>query len=221
MLPVHGGVIVLAVLLLSFAFFKKKETKKRYLKPLIALLPVVAVALVIFPGIFSYAGKLVSSVFYALGISTSEVSGFGSNVSGLASRTMQFSGLTWAKEHDALLLGFGPKAHMNKLIAYKNYLTGMWQKLSTIDCGYIGYILQYGIVGTVGYAIMYISAFKKAIVRSDESDRSNIFNAYKYFFIAYFVGLLSSTGLENFFFVFYFMMLIYIDLDREEYVNQV
>lgn len=151
------------------------------MKPLIALLPVVAVALVIFPEIFSYAGNLVSSVFYALGISTSEVSGFGNNVSGLASRTMQFSGLTWAKEHDALLLGFGPEAHVNKLIAYKNYLTGRWNTLSTINCGYIGYILLYGIVGAVGYAIMYISAFKKTIVRSDERDRSNIFNAYKYF----------------------------------------
>lgn len=191
------------------------------MKPLIALLPVVAIAFIIFPEIFSYAGNLISSVFYALGISTTEVSGFGNNVSGLASRTMQFSGLTWAMEHNALLLGFGPEAHTNKLIAYKNYLTGNWNTLSTIDCGYIGYILLYGIVGTIGYAIMYISAVKKTVVRSNESDRSNIFNAYKYFFIAYFVGLLSSVGLDNVFYVFYFMMLIYIKLDKEERKNQI
>lgn len=202
MRPARGGVIVLAVLLLSFVFFKKKGTKKWYLKPLVALLPVAAIALAIFPEIFNYAGNLISSVFYALGISSSEVSGFGNNVSGLASRTMQFSGLTWAKEYDALLLGFGPEAHVNKLIAYRNYLTGRWNTLSTIDCGYIGYILLYGIVGAVGYAIMYISALKKTIVRSNERDRSNIFNAYKYFFIAYFVGLLSSVGLDNLFLYF-------------------
>ena len=221
LLPVHGGgVVVLAVLLLSFVFFKKKGTKKRYLKPFVALLPVAAIALAIFPEFFSYAGNLISSVFYALGISTSEVSDFGNNVSGLASRTMQFSGLTWAKEHNALLLGFGPEAHVNKLIAYRNYLTGRWNTLSTIDCGYIGYILLYGIVGTVGYVIMYISAVKKSIVRSDENERSNIFNAYKYFYIAYFVGLLSSVGLDSLFFVFYFMMLIYIVLDKKECKNQ-
>ena len=67
---------------------------------------------------------------------------------------------------------------------------------------------------------MYISAVKKSIVRSDENERSNIFNAYKYFYIAYFVGLLSSVGLDSLFFVFYFMMLIYIELDKKECKNQ-
>jgi len=212
----RGGLVALIILLACMFLFKNKKIKAKYLKVLISLIPVAGVAYIIFPDIFFYAGDLINSTLYALGWSSSEVATFGSNSLGLSSRTMQLSGLLWAKINNALLMGFGPAAHMYGKISYINYISGNWNAVRTIDVGYIGYVLLYGIIGSIGYAILYVTTLIRVVKKSDEKDENNIYNPYKYFLIAYFVLLLSSVGQEDLFFVLLSMLLVYENMNKKE-----
>ena len=82
--------------------------------------------------------------------------------------------------------------------------------------GYIGYVLLYGIIGSIGYAILYVTTLIRVVKKSDEKDENNIYNPYKYFLIAYFVLLLSSVGQEDLFFVLLSMLLVYENMNKKE-----
>ena len=216
----RGGIVTLVVLLLWSVFSKRDKVKFKYLKAVLGGLPILIVIFILYPQVFNYASSLFISILASLGFSSTDILNFGGNASGITSRLAQFTGLTWAKEHGALIMGFGPGAHKHGLISFVNVISGAWNVTTSIDIGYLSNILLYGIVGALGYAILYVSVIRKVLKYSNEKQTDNLFNAFKYFYIAYFVSLVSSVGQTATFFVFTFLMLIYIDLDRRGHVDE-
>lgn len=214
----RGGIVTFAVLVLFMLASKKDSIKIEYLKKILMLIPLFVAVCLVSPQIMEKITGLVKSIFAAFGAGYN-VEGFGQNALGMRSRTMQFTGLLWQKEHGALLMGFGPKSHTRGLISFINPVSGNWNVSTSIDIGYLAYIFHYGIVGTIGYFIFYYFLFRKCVKRSGERQRENLFNAFKYFYIAYFVSLMTSTGLSSLFFVITAMMLRYDKLRSEEQMS--
>lgn len=211
----RGAIVAFAILCLSMIVLKKFSVIITYIRKILFLFPCFIAICLFVPQVTEKVFGLIKSILAAFGAEY-VVEGFGQNATGMQSRMMQFTGLRWLKEHGALVFGFGPKSHTRGLISYINPVSGNWNVSTTIDIGYLGYIFHYGIIGLMGYLIFYFFLFRKCLEKSNEMQKDNLFNAFKYFYIAYFVSLTTSTGLSSLFFLITAMMLLYDRLKSEE-----
>lgn len=212
----RGAIVVLAIMVISVPIFKNGKIKNKYLKPIAAMVPLALLAMLMVPKIWTYVSGLVISLLESMGVVNAELSNFGVNAGGMDSRMQQFTALLWQKKQNALLWGLGSRANTYGAIKWINPTTGLWSNLSTIDIGYLGHVLCYGIVGLCGYLILYLTIWFRVWKKSDEKQRDNLYNAYKYFLVAYFSCLLTSTGMHNMFICLVILIYIYMDFDEKE-----
>ncbi len=213
----RGGIIALFFVIIGMVYYRQislKKIKTRTIVLIVLAILIIVLILIAFPYIASYFYNVIASTLSIFGIDLSLASDFGSNSSGYASRLAQLSGLEWQNKHQALLFGFGAGANTNGDIAY--YFNGVWQISTTIDIGYLGYILQFGVIGGIGYAILYIFLWNKALKNAKTEDP--LYKTFVYFYIAYFISLLNCTGNSSMFWVITSLFLIYDILDKRESV---
>ncbi len=214
----RGAYLAFVIVLLSMGFYFRGALKRIRAKSIITFILIVAIAIVItfilVPQLFTYLRNLVSSTLASFGLNISVSANFGSNVEGVNSRLEQLTGLRWQWMHNAMLFGFGPSSHQYGKIAY--FINGAWRVRGTIDIGYLGYILQYGILGGIGYAVFYITLWVKAVRRAKLVRTDNLYKTFVCFFVAYFALLLTSMGNFTLFWLFASLFLIYIKLDTSE-----
>lgn len=192
----RGASLAASTMIIVMIFNKKSHELYKYLKyiPIIILL---LFALYIFQNnFFEYFEQLIKSMLNTLGFNFN-ITGFGDNIEGTESRIMQLSGITWLIMQNSIVFGLGAGAQVRGLVYY--LFDSGWRMSKTYDVGYIGIIMDSGIVGFAGFIILFIQILVCAWKWSDNKDTKNLNNAFKYSILCYLVGLLSIANVERIF----------------------
>ena len=123
---------------------------------------------------------------------------FGENPDGLRSRFIQLSGITYTLGISPMN-GLGPNAHMEGRVAYE-YKTGKWVNLKTVDVNVVAIVIQYGLVGLLGFVALYGSLAWTFLRKDHRSDplMHHLFLA----FLCYLLCSLSISSLDKWLWVF-------------------
>lgn len=78
---------------------------------------------------------------------------YGENENGLRSRLVQLTGIEWTLKHEPIF-GFGPGAHNRRELKYE-FKEDNWWATGSVDVGLVAVIGQYGLVGLLGYTMLY------------------------------------------------------------------
>lgn len=131
---------------------------------------------------------------------------FGDNASGFMSRFAQFSGVVWLAQNGSLLIGFGANCHMRNLVYY--FQQGEWQNVRSFDVNYLADIIQYGIIGALGYLILYVYVLL-FVFRRSRGYMTNTNCAFVLFYALYYAVLFASAGLGTTFWLVTGLMIAY------------
>lgn len=175
---------------------KRADLKRRYFRAIALTLIPIAIIVVFIPGVFAYISENVKSILNIIGFNFSISSDFGINAGGLDSRTVQLSGIRWLIINGVFLFGLGSLAPARGLVSYYWASYG-WQTVKSIDVGYVGWFLEYGLVGAIAYLALFICITWMTCKKSNDRNIVNVMNPLKWFMICYLLNLLSSTGMDK------------------------
>lgn len=140
---------------------------------------------------------------------------FGENPDGLRSRFIQLSGITYTLERSPLN-GLGPNAHMEGRVAYQ-YKTGKWAHLKTVDVNVVAIVIQYGLIGLLGFVALYGSLGWTFLRKAHRGDP--LMHHLLLAFIGYLLCSLSISGLEKWLWVFVGMSVSLVNVMKGEKVQ--
>lgn len=209
----RGQMVACFVTLALIYINKHGRIKSKYTIALISFIVLAAVTMVFVPAAFSYIWENVKSLLNIVGFNFAISSDYGINLSGLDSRMVQWSGIRWLFENNSFILGLGSLASSRGLVSYYWSSYG-WQTVKSIDVGYVGWFLEYGLVGAIVYFCFFAFFLTRSIKNSLESDENNLYNPIKWFFICYLFNLLSSTGLEKMLWIVIAIFICYERVNR-------
>ena len=127
-------------LLLVFILITDKKTRNKILCAGCVIACLVFLISVTVPTVSQQFTNIIKSVIIAFGDSGETIENFGGNSStGLSSRMIQLSGITWMLMHNAIF-GLGASCHTRGKLSYR--ISGIWQVRDTIDNGYVGYFVE-------------------------------------------------------------------------------
>lgn len=192
----RGQMILCFVSLIIMFLFKEKSLRKQYIKIAGVTILATIFILLLIPSASTYIIENIKTVLNIMGFNFEISSEYGTNISGLDSRTIQLSGILWLFENKAFMFGLGSSAHIRGLVSYYWKSSG-WQVVPSIDVGYVGWFLEYGIIGAVGNIFLFGKLIMHTIKNSDEKQKNQLNNPFKWFIFIYLLNLLVSTGLDK------------------------
>lgn len=131
--------------------------------------------------------------FYLLGSETIE--NFGGNSStGLSSRMIQLSGISWMLIHNAVF-GLGASCHTRGKLSYR--INGIWQVRDTIDNGYVGYFVEEGLLGGIACFSLFYSLLKSSWKKATFKNSRNMNNSFFLCFVSYVAVMLSVADVSQ------------------------
>ena len=134
--------------------------------------------------------NIIKSVIIAFGDSGETIENFGGNSStGLSSRMIQLSGITWMLIHNAVF-GLGASCHTRGKLSYR--INGIWQVRDTIDNGYVGYFVEEGLLGGIACFSLFYSLLKSSWKRATFKNSRNMNNSFFLCFVSY-VAVMESV----------------------------
>ena len=212
------GSLIIFLVMMAYMIFEKKPKKIVKYVPLIVFV-IVGICFVCLINItfLKFIENIWISIVNVFSTTTTEIENYGANVSGLESRTSQFSQVVYTMKENAIF-GLGAAAQVRKAVKWYNPYAGKWQPCNTFDVGYFAIICQYGICGAVGYFFLYKTIIK--YIYSKKYKKYELIKTFKYFFIAYFLMLLSITGVNALFWVFLGLFIATVNLLENEEVNE-
>ncbi len=210
----RGSMLIAGLLLVIMFFFKSKEAKKMYYVPILIGIITCLAMIILIPAVRNYIFELVKTILNALGLGLEITQDFGGNPEGLSSRTVQLSGIYWTIVNNAFIFGFGSVPGLRGLVSYLG--TYGWMNYGAIDVGYVGWFLEYGLVGALANTWFYFTFTKNMFKKSDEKDLNSFYNPLKWFFIGYLLNLLNSTGYEKVLWIVIGLVICYERVVREE-----
>ena len=212
----RGSILVLGVMLIYMLTYKNvKNLKKYFCFVLIALIGVIFL-FIVKPEMMNFFKNIYVSLINVFSSDATQLDNYGRNSSGLESRTMQISEITWTLMHNPLM-GFGPAAHTRGLIKYINR-HGNWQVIETLDVGYIAIFCQFGIIGTIGTFILYKSICG-IIFDKKHKKKESVIEMFKFIYISYFLCMFSITRVHSLFWVITGLLVAYINIIKIEEKN--
>ena len=137
---------------------------------------------------------------------------FGENPNGLRSRFIQLSGITYTLGISPFN-GLGPNAHMEGRVAYQ-YAQGKWAYLKTVDVNIVAIVVQYGLVGLLGFMVLYGSlgwVFLRKPYRGDPLMHHLLLR-----FICYLLCSLSVSSMDKWLWVFIGITVALVNVRRKE-----
>lgn len=206
----RASVVFLIFLLLYILTIKSRVDIKKYTRILFQLFPLVVVVVILIPNFMDMLFTVLESSLDSLvNSSTERFDVTVGNANALQSRLEQWSGILWTIINEKTLFGFGNNAHMDGLISY--LVDGKWARRVTFDVGFVAVFCQYGLIGTVGYFILYFTRFiniyeQKKIMNSmlkKDNCSSLVFRlldlqtTFQIFFVGYLIHLFSSSGVDK------------------------
>ncbi len=201
----RGAILVLCFGLLLLLILHGIKFSKRSFFVLLGVVVVGAIIVFAISPIRELFFGLVKSTFESLFGSASS-DNFGDNASGFMSRFAQFSGVVWLAQNGSLLIGFGANCHMRNLVYY--FQQGEWQNVRSFDVNYLADIIQYGIIGALGYLILYVYVLL-FVFRRSRGYMTNTNCAFVLFYALYYAVLFASAGLGTTFWLVTGLMIAY------------
>lgn len=192
----RGQMVAITFLLVIFTLKRVRKIKKKYIYILFLSLIGISIIPILSPSLNNYILENFKSILNIFGFDIQLSSSYGINESGLYSRTIQLSGIKWLQENDALLFGLGRNAASSGLVSYYWQSSG-WQIVESIDVGFIGWFLEYGIIGFLVFFLLFASILIFVMRRTEKNNSKNLFTPLKWFFIVYIINLLSSVGIDK------------------------
>lgn len=120
----RGTIVVLLALFLVYVIIADKKTRNRILTAVCAIACVAVLVSFVVPTVAQQFSNIIKSVMIAFGDSSETIENFGGNSStGLESRMIQLSGITWMLMHNAIF-GLGASCHTRGKLSY--YINGAW-----------------------------------------------------------------------------------------------
>lgn len=193
---VSGARAQLIFTIIMLLLMYRKETKKfrnKYNKFFFIGTVLIIIAIVFVPLFRTYVIQNVISILSNLGFNFSVSDAFGVNANGLYSRTVQLSGIEWLKSQGKIWTGLGTASAYRGLVSYYYSDTG-WQTTSSIDIGYVSWLLNYGVIGFIVNCCMYVSIILFLSVKIKKQTEKTLYNCFNWFFIAYIMNLLTTSG---------------------------
>ncbi|MEY8356619.1 O-antigen polymerase [Lachnospiraceae bacterium 54-53] len=183
------------VVLLLFYFTRRKKEKWKYTKYFLIILGVFAFLCLIVPSLRIYISENIKSIMANFGLQVMVSANFGGNTKGVSSRWIQLSGIRWLIMNGKFVLGYGPAAAYRGLVSYY-WTTSGWHTIQSVDIGYVGWFLYYGIIGAIAEGFFYAFYLFDSIKRR-KKNTSDLFNAFWLFFASYLLNLATSTGVSK------------------------
>lgn len=193
----RGSIASLGILLIVALIRMNKNRRWKLIKGILAVISMVVIVIMFNPEIANQFLLILQSMIAILNRDI-VIENFGGNSStGLSSRLIQFTGIWWTFMENAVF-GLGASCHTRGTLSYYKEETG-WFAVSTIDNGFVGYLVQEGILGIAGFLMLFIGLIKNAANLSERQDKKNMNNAFCLCFLVYLVDMLtvadSSTAL--------------------------
>ena len=184
----RGSIIAFAFIFLYITINQKWRVLKKYLSIFVIGIVSLVFVSIISPKMINFFGDILKSIYNVFSSDQVYIQNYGqNNANGLNSRINQISGIVWTLKHRPII-GFGANAHMKEMIKFCDS-NGKWIVTDTFDIGYVAIFCQYGIVGSLGYIILYLCILKKCF---EKNKNGNIFyKSIKYCFISYLILMIS------------------------------
>ena len=203
----RGTIVVLLVLLLVFILITDEKTRNKILVAGCALACLVFLISVTVPTVSQQFTNIIKSVIIAFGDSGETIENFGTNSStGLSSRVVQLSGITWMLMHNAMF-GLGASCHTRGKLSYR--INGIWQVRDTIDNGYVGYFVAEGLLGGIACFSLFYSLLKSSWKRTTFKNSRNMNNSFFLCFVSYVAVMLSVADISQLLWVIIALYIIY------------
>lgn len=199
---------------------KKGSIKRKYSIAILGVLIMGILAIFFIPTIFSYVVENIKSILNIVGFNFSISADYGINAGGVDSRIVQLSGLRWLFEKNSFLFGLGSLAANRGLVSYYWASSG-WQTVTSIDVGYVGWFLEYGLIGAIANLILFLSFLRDSIKRANDKILSNLYNPIKWFFICYLLNLMSSTGIDKLLWIVIGLMISIERVNKMEMIQKI
>ena len=200
---------ILAGLCIGIYMILNKGTKKlgKYVGMFGLVLIFIIIVGIVNPKIFKFTSDIWTSITNVFSSETKEISDYGANEgNGMESRTNQISQTMYALKEN-FLFGQGASAQTRGVLRWFNPKTNKWSLGNTFDVEYLAVPCQYGLIGTIGQVMIYIYILKNIFNRKYKKD--NLMQLFKYCFIAYFICLFASTGVNDLFWIMLALMVSY------------
>lgn len=118
---------------------------------------------------------------------------YGENANGLWSRMVQLTGIRWTLERSPMF-GLGPDAHIRGEICYE-FEENKWWSVATFDMGIVAIIGQYGLVGLLGYIMLYAGVLVTLFRKKMWTDK--LMMMFFFSFATIFLCLLSISSMDR------------------------
>ena len=212
------GSLVIGAILIAYMLIKKKP---KYLKKYIVVLLILIVLLTIIYFTNETIKNFLYNIFVSITIifdsNNAEIENYGNNsLTGLKSRTSQITQMTYGLKQN-LFFGLVANAHNRGVLKWYTPWTGEWQITKTIDVGYVGVVAQYGIIGGIAFLVLYLAILFSIFDKKSKSD--DLMQMFKYVFIAYFLMMLSISGVHDFFWVVFGLFIAYKNILYEKEIR--
>ena len=139
--------------------------------------------------------NIIKSIIIAFGDSGETIENFGGNSStGLSSRMIQLSGISWMLIHNAVF-GLGASCHTRGKLSYR--INGVWQVRDTIDNGYVGYFVEEGLLGGIACFSLFYSLLKSSWKKATFKNSRNMNNSFFLCFVSYVAVMLSVADVSQ------------------------
>ena len=191
----RGTIVVLLALFLIYVIIADKKTRNRILTAVCAIACVAVVVSFVVPTVAQQFSNIIKSVMIAFGDSSETIENFGGNSStGLESRMIQLSGITWMLMHNAIF-GLGASCHTRGKLSY--YINGAWSVRDTIDNGYVGYFVEEGLLGGIACFSLFYSLLKSSWKKATFKNSRNMNNSFFLCFVSYVAVMLSVADVSQ------------------------
>lgn len=191
----RGTIVVLLALLLVFILITDKKTRNKILGAGCALACLAFLISVTVPTVSQQFTNIIKSVIIAFGDSGETIENFGTNSStGLSSRVVQLSGITWMLMHNAMF-GLGASCHTRGELSYR--ISGIWQVRDTIDNGFVAYFVEEGLLGGLACFSLFFSLLKSSWKRATFKNSRNMNNSFFLCFVSYVAVMLSVADVSQ------------------------
>lgn len=191
----RGTIVVLLALFLVYVIIADKKTRNRILTAVCAIACVAVVVSFVVPTVAQQFSNIIKSVMIAFGDSSETIENFGGNSStGLSSRMIQLSGISWMLIHNAVF-GLGASCHTRGKLSYR--INGIWQVRDTIDNGYVGYFVEEGLLGGIACFSLFYSLLKSSWKKATFKNSRNMNNSFFLCFVSYVAVMLSVADVSQ------------------------
>lgn len=209
----RGSLVVLVIMLVLTLFNRNSKIIRKYIVWIgISIAALIIVCIVLSP-IGDFISGMVKSLL-AIMDKTISLENYGANEGGMDSRWAQLTCLYDVAKNN-FLFGYGAGAHSRARLegGLKCFWMGKWRPLGTFDMGLAATVGQYGYVGEALKICLFVSLLQNSWKKRKTDP---VYKMLLLAIIAYLLGLLTISALDNVLWVLIGLLVSYVNIDYKE-----